>query len=462
MGQTPLLQEVPSLAQAVPASPARLRSDIIRLAWPVVAEQLLGTLAQTVDMVLVGPLGAVSVAAVGLSTQPLWFLMGPFYGLGSGLGALVSRFVGAGEHENARAASRQGFWLGTILSVLVGALIWWQATNIVIWMGGEPEAVPAAAAYLRALAPGLLALFWSMTMAAVPRAAGDTRTPFYISVGVNVLNFVLAWAMIYGHLGLPAMGLVGAGIATSTSRILGAVALWVVLVRGTGETRLEVNRLGQIDVGLIKRILNVGIPATVERLATSLAYVVYTRMVSSLGTVIQAAHYTAVIAEQISWTLGSGLTTAAATLVGQALGAKEPKQADAAIREAMKIGTVLVVPITILFLGFPTPYMHLFSKDPEVIAPAVAALRMATAGEWPMILSLVFIGALVGAGDSRAVAGVSLIGGWVVRLGLAALFVLVLPWGLTGAWAASVVDWFVRAALLFWRFRTGKWQSVKV
>jgi len=449
-------------SSSAPLQPIGLRTEILRLAWPVVAEALLGTLAQIVDMILVGPLGAISVAAVGLSTQPLWFLMGPFMGVGSGLGALVARLTGSGEVAEARSAARQGFWLGAGMAMVMGALVWWQSVAIVRWMGGGADVVPQAGHYLRALAPGLVALFWTMVLSAVPRAAGDTRTPFYISIGVNLLNFVLAWAMIYGHLGLPALGLVGAGIATSTSRVLGAVAMLVALVRGTGEIRLEPSRLGQIDLRLIRRILNVGIPAAAERIATSLAYVLYTRMVSTLGTLVVAAHYTAVVAEQVSWMLGTGLTTAAATLVGQALGAKVPARATAAIRESVKIGIALALPVTAFFLLFPTLYMHLFSQDPGVIAAAATALRVGAIGEVPMILSLVYIGALTGAGDSRTVAVISLIGGWGVRLGLAWFFVLGLGWGLPGAWAASVLDWVVRVGLLRLRFRGGRWQRVRV
>ncbi len=439
-----------------------LRLEILRLAWPVVAESLMGTLAQMVDMILVGPLGAGAVAAVGLSTQPLWFLMGPFLGLGSGLGALISRFVGAGDDEQARSAARQGFWLSGVLALVMCSLIYWQAPFIITAMGGGEDVLPLASAYLRALAPGLIALFWSNVMGAAPRAAGDTRTPFYIGVGVNVINLGLAWVLIYGHFGLPAMGLVGAGVATSIARILGAVALLWTLLRGTRGVRLEPARIFEIDWPLIKRILNVGLPAAGERLATSFAYVVYTRIVNTLGTVVAAAHYTAVTAENVSWMLGTGLTTAAATLVGQALGAGTPERASAAIKESIKIGLVAVLPLIALFGLFPQPYVGLFSKDPAVVAQASNALRVAAAGEIPMVLSLVYIGALTGAGDSRMIAGISLAGGWVVRLGLAVLLVPVLGLGLEGAWAASVLDWTVRVGLLYLRFRSGRWQRVKV
>lgn len=451
----------PDLSTPAAGGPA-LRRDILRLAWPVVAESLLGTLTQMVDMILVAPLGASAVAAVGLSTQPLWFLMGPFFGLAAGLGALVSRFTGAGDSDSARAAARQGFLLGGMLAALMGALIWWQSPEIIRLMGGAPDVVPAAAAYQRALAPGLVALFFSIVMNAVPRAAGDTRTPFYIGIGSNVINLGLAWALIYGMLGLPALGLVGAGVAASVARILGALTLVAILLGPRARVRLEAARLWQLDLSLLRRILNVGLPAAAERIATSLAYVVYSRMVASLGTLAVAAHYTAVVAENISWMVGMGLTTATATLVGQALGAGVPRRAYDAIREGVRVGLWAALPLTLLFGLLTVPYLTLFTRDAGVLSLATIALRVAAVGEAPMIVSLVFIGALTGAGDSRSVAAISLVGGWVVRLGIAALLVLGFGWGIGAAWAASVLDWTARVGMLYWRYRGKRWLSLRV
>lgn len=448
-------------AAPAPEGPG-LRHDILRLAWPVVAESLLGTLTQMVDMILVAPLGASAVAAVGLSTQPLWFLMGPFFGLAAGLGALISRFTGAGDGDSARNAARQGFLLAGLLAALMGSLIWSQSSEIIRLMGGAPDVLPAAAAYQRALAPGLVALFFSIVMNAVPRAAGDTRTPFYIGIGINVINLGLAWALIYGKLGLPALGLVGAGVAASIARILGSSTLVAILVGRRARVRVEAGRLWKPDLGLMRRILNVGVPAAGERIATSLAYVVYSRMVSTLGTVTVAAHYTAVVAENISWMVGMGLTTATATLVGQALGAGVPRRAEAAIREGVRIGLWGALPLTALFGLLTVPYLTLFTRDPGVLALAALALRVAAVGEAPMIISLVFIGALTGAGDSRAVAVVSLLGGWVIRLGLAAFLIFGMGWGIGAAWAASVLDWTARMVLLYWRYKGGRWMLVRV
>jgi len=443
-------------------SGSSLRHEILRLAWPAVAEQLLGTLSQMVDMLLVGPLGPVAVAAVGLSTQPLWALMGPFAGLATGLGALVARSVGGGDPEEACAATRQGFWLGTVLSLLMGLAVGLGAEVVLRWMGGQPDVIPVGAAYLAALSPGLAALFWGLVMGGALRAAGDTRTPFVVSAGVNVLNLVLAWGLIYGHLGLPALGLMGAGVATSIARTLGAVVLFVALVRGRNGLSLDLNRLWRIDLALMRRIVNVSVPAAVDRVAGSLAYVVYVRLISTLGTVAVAAHIVAVTVEQVSWMVGTGLTTAAATLVGQSLGARQPDRAHRVVRESLLLGALFILPVTVWFLGFPGPFVRLFNGDAQVVALAIASLRVAALGEVPMIACIVLQGALAGAGDTRVLAAISLTGGWVVRLGFAALFLFAFGWGVPGAWAASVLDWLVRLVLELIRFRGGRWRELDV
>lgn len=443
---------------------AGIRRSIVHLAWPVVAEQILATLMQMVDTFLVGPLGAVAMAAVGLSVQPLWVAMSLFMGIGAGLAALIARLVGAGQQEDASVAAAQGFWLGLLLAVAAGWLIAWQADAIVLAMGAQPEVAPLAGAFMRLLAPGLACQFWAMIMGAGLRAAGNTRAPFVIGAVINGLNAVLAWALIYGHLGLPAMGVLGAGLATSTARALGAVLLLIVLLhRGTGPgLNLAWQHLRRLRPQAVSRILRVGLPAAAERASSSVAYVLFARLVATLGTVAFAAHHLAVVAENVVWMVAVGLDVATGALVGQGLGAGRPQFSEGATREAVKLSTGLIAVFSLLFLVFPGPYLALFRQDPAVAAAATGALRVAGLTVLPMALAIILFGALRGAGDTRYLLGIALVGGWAVRLGAAAVFVLWLGWGLPGAWAAAGLDWSVRLVLLWQRFRSGRWKILQV
>ncbi|MGE5674372.1 MAG: MATE family efflux transporter [Mycobacterium leprae] len=446
---------------ALPLDRSHIRRQLFHLAWPVIAEQLLGTLSNMVDTILVGRLGAVAVAAAGLTQQPHWLMVGLFMGLGVGVNALVARFQGAGETGRIEAATRSGFWLGLGASTLMGILLYRFAPWILQVLGAPPDVAPVGATLLRLLVPGMVALFWMMVMTAALRATGDTRTSMVVNLSINVLNATLGYSLIYGHFGAPALGIRGAGIATSTARILGASVLLVILLRRRSGARLDWRRLLHLDVGLLGRILRVGYVSSSERMFSTAIYMAYARMVATLGTLPLAAHTITVAAENISWMLGSGFSMAAAAMVGQRLGASRTDEAEAVTREATRLGVLALGLLGLFFILVPGPYVGIFTGDHGVQVLGASALRVAGFAEVATGIVLVLSGALSGAGDTRPLFLVTM-GGGVVRLSLAAVMLFGLRWGLQGAWLAASVDWWVRAGLISLRYRSGKWKSVTV
>jgi putative MATE family efflux protein len=451
----------PAAVVPMPLSRKPIRSQIVHLAWPVIGEQLLMTLATMVDAALVGHLNPIAMAAIGFTQTPHWLMTGLFMGLGVGVNALVARFYGAGEHEKIAPATRAGFWLGLVLSLLFCGLIFAFAPWIIHAAGAKPEVVPVGAAVLRLLVPGMAAAYWMTIMTAALRATGDTRTSLVINIGINVLNAGLAYTLIYGAFGAPALGIYGAGYATSTVRILGAVALLVVLLRRQTGARLEWRRMAHVDWDLLKRIARIGSVASSERMFSTLIYIAYAIMVNGLGTVVAAAQNITVAAENVSWMLASGFAMATAAMVGQRLGAGRPDEAEAVIHEATRMCVAILAGVGVLFIALPHPYLSIFTNDAKVLALGATALRIAGFTEFATGLVLTLNGALSGAGDTRPLFLVT-IGGGLIRLGLAALFVLVFKWGLAGAWVAAGLDWLVRSALILTRFRSGAWKLVKV
>lgn len=438
-----------------------IRGQIIHLAWPVIGEQILTTLAGMVDAALLGHLNPIAMAAIGFTQTPHWLLTGLFMGLGVGVNALVARYYGAGEHDRIPPATRAGFWLGLLLSLVVGVLVWFGSSWIVTVAGAQAEVVPVASDVLRLLAPGMVAAYWMMVMTAALRATGDTRTSLVINVGINVLNAIMAYALIYGAFGLPKLGVYGAGYATSTARILGALMLaWVMFQREEG-ARLEWRKLGHIDWSLVGRIVRVGYVASTERMTSTFVYIFYAILIASLGTIVSAAQNITVAAENISWFLASGFSMATAAMVGQRLGAGRPEQAEAVIKEATKMAVALLGVVGLCFIAFPGIYLSVFTNDPAVLSLGAAALRIAGFTEVGTAVVLTLNGALSGAGDTRPLFIVT-IGGGLIRLSLAYLFIKVLGLGLSGAWLAAGCDWVVRSVLIWSRFRSGKWKTVKV
>lgn len=451
----------PSVAPAVSISRRAIRGQIIHLAWPVIGEQVLTTLANMVDAALIGHLDPIAMAAIGFTHMPHWLMVGLFLGLGVGVNALVARFQGAGDHERIAPATRAGFWLGIMLAVVLGATIYAAAPWIMDIAGAEPEVVPVAAHLLRLLVPGMVAAYWMMVMTAALRATGDTRTSLVINIGINVLNAGLAYSLIYGAFGLPALGVYGAGYATTTARMLGALTLLAVLCRRQTGARLEWRKLLHIDWDLARRIFRVGYVSSAERMFSTLIYISYAIMVNGLGTVVAAAQNITVAAENISWMLASGFSMATAALVGQRLGAERPDEAEAVSKEAAKMCMVLLGAVGLFFIAWPGPYLAIFTNDPEVLRLGTTVLRIAGFTEIGTALVLTLNGALSGAGDTRPLFLVTT-GGGFIRLILAALFIKVMGWGLAGAWVAAGIDWVVRSFLIYSRFRSGAWKSVKV
>lgn len=457
------MQPVTAINTTISFTKRDIRLQIFHLAWPVIGEQLLMTLAGMVDAALVGHLDTVSMAAVNFTQTPHWLMTGLFAGLGVGVNALVARFQGAGEYEEIESATRAGFWLGLLVSLLAGVVIYQYAPWIigVATAGKQPEAAPIAVHVLRLLVPGMVGAYWMMVMTAALRATGDTRTSLVINIGINVLNAFLAYGLIYGHFGLPHLGIYGAGYATTTARLLGTVTLLVIMLRRQSGARLVWRNLLTIDWSLLKRILNVGWVSSTERMFSTIVYIAYAVMVATLSTTAVAAQGITVAAENISWMLASGFSMATAAMVGQRLGAGRPDQAEAVAREATRICVALLGLLGLTFILVPGPYVALFTSDPGVRALSAQVLRIAGFTEAGTALVLTLNGALSGAGDTRPLFLVT-IGGGVVRLCLAALFVLGLGFGLPGAWLAAGVDWVVRSALIWLRFRSGAWKTIKV
>lgn len=440
----------------------QVRRDLIHLAWPTAMEQLLSLATQMVDMAFVGRVGAYAVAAVGVVTQPLWLTFGVAGALGVGVIALVSRLTGARDDEGVERAVSTAAWLGLVLALLLGAGLYFGAPRVVTFMGAPPDVHPHGVRYLQILVPGLLGQYWFITMSAALRAVGETRIPMLLALGVNVVNVVLDWALIFGHYGFPALGLAGAALATSIARFLGSAGLALVLFLRRGPVSLRWRTLWRFSPHMAWRTLRVATPSALERTAATLSMIVYAILINRLGTIAIATQQIAYVVEDLIWLVAFGLGTSCATLIGQSLGAQNPERARLAMLEGLRVGGAFTLAVAASFLLIPGVYMRIFTTDLDVIHLGTMALRVAAVADIPMGLVLILNGGLQGAGDTRAAAAITLLGSWGVRLSLAYLMIDIFGWGLFGAWIAAACDWVVRLILFWHRFTRGRWQEMAV
>jgi putative MATE family efflux protein len=424
-------------------------------------EQLLSMMVGIVDTFLVGHLGAAPLAAVGLANQWVFMATALFGAIAVGSTALIARFIGARDPEQADRTLRQSMLLGALIGATATVLGVSLAQPAVTLLGAQDEVIGLGSAYL-AIASSVL--FFSTLMFignACLRGAGDTRTPLYVMLVVNALNIVVAWTAINGPFGLPKMGVAGSALGAVAGRFVGGILVIAILLKGRAGIQLRLRGL-RPDWGFIQRILRVGLPSGAEQLLFRTGHMVFARILAELGTVAYAANQVAINGWSLSFMPGFGFALAATTLVGQSLGAEDPDGAQERGYTSYRMAAGLMGTAGLAFFLFPAQIVGFFTDDPQVIALGTLPLRMVGLIQPILAATMVFSGGLRGAGDTKwpmIVTGSSI---WLVRIPLAYLFALVFNWGLAGAWAAFALDLSLRGLLNYLRFRSGRWKTVRV
>ncbi len=439
-----------------------IRSRIMSLAWPVIAEQALSTITHIIDMAMVGRLGAAAIAAVGISLQPFMLAFALFGAVAMGTTAVVAREMGADRPLDASNALRQSLMLAMILAILLGVLGYIFAPGIINLMGPAPDVLELGVGYVRWILPGMAFMLAAFMITGALRGAGDTMTPMKVNAVINVINPILNYIFIFGHLGFPALGVRGAALATTLARGTGGIILLIILFTGRTVLTLEGRRFFHLDMTMIRRVVRVGLPAAIEQFITRLGQVLFVRVVANLGTLAYAAHTIAINAESISYMPAFGFATASTAMVGQNLGAENPEMAERSGLEAWKMAAMFMGFMMLVLLTIPDLLMRIYTTDLEVITMGRDLLRVVAFAQIPMATFFVLAGGLRGAGDTRTMLYISTASIWLVRLTLAQFFVNVLDKGISWVWAAMVADWFIRSALAAWRFRSGRWKDIEV
>ncbi len=435
---------------------------VLLLALPVIVEMALQSTVGIADVAMVGRLGPASIAAVGLSNQVYMLALTVFAAVRTGTTVLVARMVGGGDNEGANRAARQSLLLTVWVALVLAAFgLLFPAAGLRL-LGAEEVVVQAGVGYMRWKAISVIFAIIVMTGTGILRGCGDTLTSMYANVTTNLLNIALNWVFIFGNLGMPAMGTAGAGFATMLGRATGAVIMLYVLLRGKSSIRIKFRDSNKLDWPILRRVMNVGIPAAMEELMLRGAQIFFTMIITSLGTNIYAAHQVALRAQSMAFMPGMGFAVAATTLVGQNLGAKQPQVARRAGWLTMGLAIAFMSTVGVLLYFFTEPIMGFFTDEPEVISAGVTVLRIMAAAMPLLAVARVSAGALRGAGDTKYVMWGTGISIWFARLGLAFLFVKVFNWGLAGAWLGMTADQILRAIIFGTRYYLGKWQDITI
>ena len=434
---------------------------VLSLAGPSVLEQSLVTLIGLVDAYIVGHLGAVALASVGLGSQVVNLIAALFAAVGVGATAVIARHIGAGQPEEANRVARQAMLLALGLGLAVAVLGTLLAGPILAVFGAAPEVAAEGARWLRVVAPSFAGLGVLLVGTAALRGGGDTRTPLLVMVLVNLVNVVIAWSLTRGLWELPRLGVLGTAVGAAAGQLAGGAAILVLLARGRGALRLGW-RLPSPDLARLRRILNIGLPAGAEQILLQVALFNLAIVIARLGTAAYAAHQIGLRIAAISFLPGWGFGVAATTLMGQELGAGRPDRARQATHTSFWLALVVMTTMAVVLLLGNEYILRLFTNDPEVVAAGHVVISASAFIQPLMAASFVFSAGLRGAGDTRATMVITVAAVWGLRLAAAYVFAIVLGLGLLGVWLAFGLDFAARAALFWLRFRTGKWQTVKV
>lgn len=444
------------------------RADVVKIAWPVLVELLLGALFGMVDMVMLGrisdnSLAAASVVAVGMTNQPLFVGLSLVQALNVGGTAMIARYTGAGKKDKVETTLKHVILLSLFMLAIPLSVLGIIFTDpIMRFMGAQNDALMAGRSYFKIIMIGFIFQSFNLSLSAALRGIGETKTPMRINLRVNFLNVFGNALLIYGLLGLPALGVTGAGISTAASNAVASVLLFRYVIKGKSALEFHVKKPFRYEKNILYNLLKIGIPASLEQMSLRIGVMLFVKIVAGLGTVIYAAHQICLSILSLSFQPGQAFGIAASSLVGRSLGAGELTQAENYAKETRRIGSMISTFMAVIFFFFGSKLVGLYTTNTKIIENASTALKIIAFVQPFQSSQLILAGGLRGAGDTFWPLVSTFTGVLLIRVVLAYVFVKLLGYGLAGAWMAVFLDQFVRWLFVYLRFRTGKWKYVKI
>ena len=435
---------------------------VLQLAMPVILGSLSTTLLSTVDTIMLGRLGKEPLAASGIAGVFFFALVFSLGSISVGIQALTARRFGEGDYARCGEVLRTGLVLAAVIGIPLSAAAAWVASISAPVLSQDPVIAELGSTYLRLRLYGAAATLLSSAYGAFYSGIGATRFVLYNALLVTGANILLAYGLIFGRLGLPRLGIEGAGLAATLAVSCGLG--YYVLVRNLPSIRrrfagLPLRSLGVRWIGAMVRL---SAPIVLQRIVSYGSWFGFFFVVSRIGTAELAA--TNVIRQIYSLpiTIAGGVGVATATLVGQSLGAKQPGEAERAGWEGARIAAYAMGAIGLLFVFAPEFLLRIYTDEPSVIAAGRGPLLWLGLVQAFAGMALVLSQALQGAGNTRFVLGVELAVCGLIYLPIVFVLGLRTPLGLAGAWTGEYVYWIVLTTVMALKFRAGTWKTIRV
>jgi putative MATE family efflux protein len=439
-----------------------IRHAIILLAIPMILELSLESVFAVVDMFFVGKLGENAIATVGLTESVITLVYSIAIGLSTAATAMVARRIGEKNEDDAAHAGMQAMILSIIVTIVVSLAGIIFAADILRIMGASPDVIRDGAIFTRIMLGGSIVIILLFLINGIFRGAGNAAIAMRSLWLASICNIVLCPLLIYGLGPIPGMGLKGAAIATTIGRGIGVLYQCYHLLKGTSSIHIKARHF-KFDWPLMKNLIGIAWPATFQFIIASGSWIVLAALVAKTGGTSASAGYQIAIRNVVFFILPAwGLSNAAATLVGQNLGAKQPGRAEESVILTAKYNAIFMSGVMLLFVFLAGPIVSVFTSDPEVHRTGTLALRIIGTGYIFYGVGMVMIQALNGAGDTKTPTLINFIGFWLFQIPFAFILAKWLNMGEVGSFIAIPVAETLIAVAAYIFFKKGKWKTVVV
>lgn len=416
---------------------------LIFLAFPIVAEEILSTLLQYVDTAMVGQLGATATAAVSLTSTVNWLIYSLFGSIGIAVVAIISTSLGAKNYEKIKKTSSMAFTLSLLFGTVIGIIAVALSPFIPVWMNASLEIQDLSSLYFAIISIAIPFRAFIIIGSSSLRAVKNSKTPMVINLTANLLNIFLNFLLIYTF----SLGVKGAAIATLVSYGVGAIIMAVVWKKNplTGFKKEYLKP----EKNLLKETFTITLPAALTNTTSCLGHIVFASLVSSMGTIIFAAHSIALSAETIFYVPGYGLRGATSTLIGISVGEKDREKFRIIERQGVMLTLIMMTITGILLFFFARPVMSFFTPDKEVIKEGTRILKLIAFTEPLFGLMIVSEGIYYGLGETKYPFIIETVGAWGIRILFTTIAIKVFNTNLLGVWTCMALDNTFRSLGLF-------------
>jgi putative MATE family efflux protein len=432
--------------------------NLLMLSWPMMVTQTLMSLGPTIDMIWVGKLGGVAVAAVGVSGVVVMLAQGVMMGFTTGMLALIARAIGAKDMMTANRVAQQAVVVTAAYSLLMALIGHFFGEKIIALVSSDPEIVRLGTIYLRIEFIGGATMAFRMMMDMIMQASGDTFNPMWIAGVYRGFHIALCPFLIFGWWIFPELGVRGAAYTGIIAQGLGIILGLRVLFSGRSRLRLSFKNF-QLDTGIIWRIIRIGLPASVSGIQRNLSQFLLQVFIAPFGATALAAHTIAQRIEMFIFMPTMSFGQGAGVLVGQNLGAKQPERAEKSAWLAVGLVEAFIIVIGLAMFIWTAPVIRIFNSDPVLVETGIQFIHIAIAGWALMGFMFVLMNSLQSAGDTVPTMIINVIVTWVITIPFAYFLPRYTSWGIIGIRWAMSASVFVGALSNIAYFRTGRWKT---